>query len=388
MSLSEKFTLERNLFYAIIVAVVITLGFIVFLFIGQVTKSIKITSPIGGEEWATTQSYKITWKAKGVDKVGIVLFKGSQPKWIAKNITASLGSYDWKIYPGQEYGDDYWISVFEYPWQKGNTIDFSDGSLAVVFPELSTCETLSIQQGYPYVPSDMPNLRKVFITETRYNGNLGGLEGADAKCQAESQRLGFNGSYQAFIGGDTNAEMAVARLDSTARKSNGVFIEAVPSATLIRGNTCNRLLGKDFNDFKAKLSGLVIVDKEKLQDSFLQKLSSVWLGRMDDKSKQSCIPINAVENNLYIALAERYSSTSTCQNWTRDSKYVEGYPIRAGVVKPQFPNCYTPQGKFTDSVASAALSTGQTGGTDAVNSISAYIGKTCDTEQFLLCIEK
>lgn len=387
-SILEKFTIEKNLIYVLIFAVLVTFGFIFYLFFGQFTKNIQITAPLGGEEWETGQTYKITWKARNIDKVGIVLFKGEEPQWIAKDIHAGVGSYEWKIYPGQQYGSDYWIAIFEYPWKKGNRIAYSDGSFAIVFPERASCDGLSIQNEWPYVPSDLPNLRRVFITEAIYNGNLEGLEGADKKCQEEAQKQEFSGAWHAFIGGDSDQEIAVERIKKTPRKRDGIFVEAKSALTLIRGATCHRLLGKNLDGFLMKFSNLSVVNEEKFEDSFFQKLDEVWLGRFDEKSKKNCTSIAALIPNPYIPLAEKYSSTTSCQNWTRGEKSVQGYPVPPGQPKPSFPTCYTPEGKFTDAVASGGLATGLTGGGVGNNEFTPYQGKSCDSRQHLLCIEE
>jgi len=387
-SLSEKFTLEKNLVYILIFAVLAAFAFIFYLFFGQFTKSIKIISPTGGEEWQLAQTYKISWEAKRIGKVGIVLFKGQEPKWIAKNIPAGAGSYEWKIYPGQAYGDDYWIAVFEYPWQKGNRIAYSEGAFAVVYPELGSCDTLSIQNEWSYVPSDLPDSRQVFITEDTYKGNLEGLEGADRKCQEEAEKQGFFGTWYAFLGGDSPEELATERLKTTPRKTDGVFVEAKPAATLIRGATCHRLLGKDLNEFLAKFSGLLIINEEKFEDSFSQKLKEVWIGRLNEGSKENCISIALTLENPYKPLAEKYSFSSTCQNWTKEDIFVEGYPASSGQPNPPFGTCYTVAGKQTGAVALGGLAIGLTGGGVSTNAFTPYQGKSCDTAQRLICIEE
>jgi len=42
--------------------------------------------------------------------------------------------------------------------------------------------------------------KRAFLTKTTYNGNLGGLSGADAKCQAEAIAAGFQYQYKAWLG--------------------------------------------------------------------------------------------------------------------------------------------------------------------------------------------
>jgi hypothetical protein len=46
-----------------------------------------------------------------------------------------------------------------------------------------------------------PNL--MFTSSATYNGNLGGLAGADAKCQALAQAAGRRGTYRAYLGATT-----------------------------------------------------------------------------------------------------------------------------------------------------------------------------------------
>lgn len=386
-SIFEKFTLERNLIYISVAAILIVFGLIFYLFFGQLTKSIQILTPNGGEEWEIGQTYEITWEAKGLEKVGIVLFKGIEPKWIAKDVKADLGKYEWEIYPGQEYGDDYWIAVFEYPWQKGSKTDYSGGAFVIIYPELAGCDGLSIESEWSYLPSDLPNLRRVFITEESFTGNLDGLHGADQKCQEEAEKQGFDGKWQAFLGGDSDEDLAIERLKRTPRETGGIFVAATPAATLIRGATCHRLLGKNFDEFLEKFSDLVIINEEKLEKGFLEDMKNLWLGRLDENSKKNCTTIATVLSALYKPLAEKYSFTTTCQNWTQENKLVQGYPVLAGEPKPSFPTCYTLAGKSTDAAALGGLSSGLTG-KDKDAAFTLYQGKYCDTQQKLLCIEE
>lgn len=386
-TLLEKLTLERGLVYILIFAVLITFGFIFYIFFSQFTKSIEIQAPNGEEEWEIGQTYQVSWQARGIEKVGIVLFKGIEPKWIAKNIYGKLGKYEWKIYPGQEYGDDYWIAIFEYPWREDNKIDYSDGAFAIVYPELASCDGLSIENEWPYMPSDSPNLRRVFITQDDFTGNLGGLEGADKICQEEAEKQGFEGKWYAFLGGDSDEDLAVERLKRTPRSTDGVCIEAEPAATLIRGATCHRLLGKDLDEFLARLSDTLIINEEKLEKEFLENLKNIWLGRIDEKSKKNCTIIFAAASDPYKSLAEKYSFTTTCQDWTTAEMKVEGYPAPKGEAKPDFPTCYTPEGVFTDAVTLGGLASGLTG-KGADKTFTSYQGKYCSDSQKLLCIEE
>ena len=385
LSLPEKISLEKSLIYVLIVAVLIAFVFIFYLFFSYFTRDISVETPIGEEEWEIGKTYTIKWEANGIDKVGIVLFKGVEPKWIAKNVHAGQETYDWKIYPGQEFGDDYWIAVFEYPWKKGNQIAYSKGSFAITYPELASCDILSIEKEWPYVPSDLPDLRRVFITLGEYKGDLGGLDGADQICKKEAEEQGLEGVWHAFIGGEADDQMAVKRLEQTPRGKSGVYIEALPTATLIRGSTCHQLLGNNFSQFLNRFTDLSVVNSGKLSQEFLDSLSNVWLGRLNEKSKKNCSDIAAVIDNNQVAVAEKYTFTTTCQNWSIDERKIEGYSSLGD--SSAFPTCYTPEGQSTKAVILGGLSTGFDG--EGVNkTFTGYQGKYCDRSQRLVCIEE
>lgn len=45
--------------------------------------------------------------------------------------------------------------------------------------------------------------KRVFVTSTTYDGNLGGLAGADAKCQARANAATLGGTWKAILGDST-----------------------------------------------------------------------------------------------------------------------------------------------------------------------------------------
>jgi len=207
------------------------------------------------------------------------------------------------------------------------------------------------------------------------------------KEQTEADTQGFEGVWHAFIGGDSDEDSAVERLKRTYNGTGGVFISAEPSATIIRGATCHRLLAKDFEEFLTRLSDSVIINEEKFEQGFLQDMKNLWLGRINKESKKNCAGIAAALSDYYKSLVEKYSFTITCQNWTQGDKYVGGYPVPDGQPKPSFPACYTSAGQYTDAVALGALASGTTGkDKDAVFVFDQ--GKYCDNKQKLLCIEE
>ncbi len=70
--------------------------------------------------------------------------------------------------------------------------------------------------------------KRVFVTSESYSGNLGGLDGADAKCQARADAANLPGTYRAWVS------------DSTGSPSTRFTQSAIPyklvDGTLIAGN--------------------------------------------------------------------------------------------------------------------------------------------------------
>jgi len=385
-SILEKFGIEKLLVIIAIVAIVIVFGIVFYLFLGFSARNVELVQPLGRESWEIGQTYEIKWDAVGVERVGIVLFNGNEPNWIAENVPASKGVYEWKIPAGHEYGSNFWIAVFEYPWRSKNEISYSTGSFSITFPEAASCDFLSVQEEWPHLASDIPDVRKVFITKETFRGDLGGLEGANEKCELSAADQGYEGNWVAFIGGEAPENTAIKRLERTENGLNGIFIDAEPSSTLLRGANCHRLLGKNFNEFLAKLSDPKVVNEQRLSKTFLNGLESLWLGRIDDNSKRSCLFISS-SGYLNVDSTEKYSYTVSCQDWTYEGKLVGGYDRFSGL-DDSFPSCYTPTGEFVYATGSGGLSSSLE---DEKEENSYYIvdaGKYCSTKQHLLCIEE
>ncbi len=380
MSLFRRITAEKGLFWVIIIALFLVIALVIYLFIIFGIKNIEVISPNGEEEWEIGQKYEITWQSRGVDKVGIVLFnKKGEAEWIAEGVNARSGKYEFEVYKGHEFGYGFWVSVFEYPWVEDGEVDYSDNAFAITYPELSGCDVLSVDSEWPFLPDDYPNVRKVFITKNLYNGNLGGLEGADQKCRQEAKDLGYDGNWSAFIGSDDKT--ATTKLAETEKGVNGIFVEAEESAVLIRGATCHRLLGKSFSEFLNKFKQPLIIAEDKINSDFLNKMSDVWLGRINNNSPKNCIVSNSSKNYL----PEKYSFTVTCQNWTRQEQFAQGYPPSTGSLS-SFPGCYTPSGVLTNAVSLGGLKSGLLGyGQSGIFTLSD--GSYCNRQNYLMCIQ-
>ncbi|MFA6753997.1 MAG: hypothetical protein WCZ99_03220 [Candidatus Paceibacterota bacterium] len=376
----------------IFIIILVGLGaLLLFVFLsGSGIKQLELIYPVSGEEMFIGETYEIVWKARNIEKVGIVLFMGEEPKWIAKELDGREGKYNWKIQPGQKYGDNYWIAVFEYPYREENLIDYSKGPFSIVFADIDSCDSLSVSEDRPYVPISYPGIRRVFVTNGSYDGDLKGFSGADEICQKEAEDLGFEGSWTAFIGGDRDIDTAVERLSRTPKGTSGVFVEATPEGELGRGDTCHRLLSNDFNGF---LSFFDIESdvKEKVSEDFFTKFSNIWTGRIRTADRVNCIEITFPRGRT---AQDNYSFTVSCQGWTTVSRLLaENLQVRATVIDDipssdntimpslDIPTCYTSQGLPIDARGIGGLST------EEEEDFLKITGKGCAEKKRILCIE-
>ena len=53
--------------------------------------------------------------------------------------------------------------------------------------------------GNLYISTTFPGIKRVFVTSTSYNGNLGGASGADSKCQTAANNGNLGGTWKAFV---------------------------------------------------------------------------------------------------------------------------------------------------------------------------------------------
>lgn len=78
----------------------------------------------------------------------------------------------------------------------------------------------------------------VFVTSDGFDGDLGGLAGADAKCRAAAERVSLPGSFKAFLSdGTSNAATRLGRPAGAYRRTDGVVVatsaDALFSGTLL-----------------------------------------------------------------------------------------------------------------------------------------------------------
>jgi len=394
----------------------------------SVKKELELIFPNGGEVLRAGNTYTITWKARKIDKVDILLVKEEngtkKSKVIVKDFPAKEKKYKWQIFAFEETGDRYKISIFESPWKEGNKIDYSDNYFSIIGPKFVSCEQLTIRENWPFIPNDYPKLKRVFITKYDYNGNLGGLEGADKICQSEAKMRGLDGNWKAFLGDDNISAIERLNLDGifvSADAEEGLPQEKIPAYfwesfkdylekisrsnedlkkslesayktlsehfskfyqkwnTLQENKGCLRLLGSDFQQFYKKLFSPYLIIKDSPEGRFLGDFfgQEIWLGRVFPEDKRNCITIFSPDGKISPSLV---SFTPTCQNWTTDKSEVsvEG--------EKTIPRCYVGPGAGFDAMGIGGMARQVREKED--KTMSEIMGRRCNEYLKLLCVEQ
>ncbi len=109
----------------------------------------------------------------------------------------------------------------------GDDCDDSDPDVFQDAPEL--CDGIDNQCvgdiGYSVIDEDCPYV--VFVTEGEYNGNLGGVAGADDICQAEAEAAGLPHSFRAWLATTPNNGPAIDWIASDCPgyvRPDGIYI--------------------------------------------------------------------------------------------------------------------------------------------------------------------
>jgi hypothetical protein len=78
-------------------------------------------------------------------------------------------------------------------------------------PDTIVCRLLK-RQLKVHQCTEPPPVKRVFVTSTFYSGNLGGLAGADQKCQDRADAAGLSGTYKAWLSAAGPGNSAAERL--------------------------------------------------------------------------------------------------------------------------------------------------------------------------------
>ena len=86
-------------------------------------------------------------------------------------------------------------------------------------PTISYTPTITFTPTLTFTPAP----KRIFVTSTNYQGNLGGLSGADAICNARAAAATLGGTWVAFL--DTSTTTAVSRIPyATWIRMDGVTV--------------------------------------------------------------------------------------------------------------------------------------------------------------------
>jgi len=132
------------------------------------TKFITVTSPNGGEKWVVGNTYDITWRSSGIEKVNIYLEDTSvmatipcapgekcAPPYlestIATGIPASSGKYSWTIPSNQTPKSTYRIRIADTNYSTTRIYDDSDSDFSIVSPTEKSITVTSPNGGEKWV---------------------------------------------------------------------------------------------------------------------------------------------------------------------------------------------------------------------------------------------
>lgn len=145
------------------------------------------------------------------------------------------------------------------------------------------------------LPTGIPGIKyKVFVSSQKYNGNLGGLAGADAKCQALATAAGLTGTYKAWL--------SSANVDAISRIFDGEY--SLVDGTVVANNRADLLDGSLWS----------AINKTELNTT---STSNVWTGTKANGLKELGFVCNdwiTISSNGKSGLANKFDTT-----WTDNS---------------------------------------------------------------------
>lgn len=239
-----------------------------------VSPQITITYPADESVWWPKAA--ILFRATATDNVGIA----KVDFYINGNLTCTDTTID-------QYG---YTCSWYFPNQRNSTsvVEAKAYDLAGNFSS-STIKVYT-SSATP-TPASRPLLSKrVFVTSTKYTGNLGGLSGADAKCQTKADRVKLGGIWKSWLS-DSNTSVST-RLNH----SENPYVRL--DNKIVANNWSDLTDGELVNGINIDESGKVIVNN---------MYTGAWTG-------------TSASGNI---------QTPNCADWTDRSTRLQG--VRGGV---------------------------------------------------------
>jgi len=123
--------------------------------------------------------------------------------------------------------------------------------------------------------------KQVFITSTLYNGNLGGLSGADAKCQTQAIAANLSGTWKAWLSDNTTS--------ATSRLSHSNLPYAMVNGTIIANNWTDLTDG-------TLASSLIIDENGSMHGNYVWTGTNEF-GAINDPNISKCSDWTALSND-------------------------------------------------------------------------------------------
>ncbi|MBN9163842.1 MAG: hypothetical protein J0I07_22935 [Myxococcales bacterium] len=253
-----------------------------------------------------TNKYKVRVQVTGLTGTGLVLQNNGGNDLVVDSsdtysFTTSISS-----------GAPYLVTVKTLPSPHAEVCQVSSGAGTVVAADVDVLVTCNRRY-------------RVFVTSTSYDGNLGGLSGADAKCQVHADAAGLSGTFKAWLS------------DATGSPSTRFTRSADPYA---------------------------LVDGTVIADDYAELTSGSLQHPIDKTETGGAPPVQPVFGRAVVWTGTSESGnvywlTHTCSNWTS--------------------SVYDPQGNIVAILGETNETTGWS---------FAYGGTYCDRMNALFCFEQ
>lgn len=123
-------------------------------------------------------------------------------------------------------------------------------------------------------PTPSASVTRVFVTSTTYNGNLGGLAGADAKCQARASAANLGGIWKAWLSDSvTSAASRLNHSNNPYKRLDGKIV-ANNWVDLTDGNLVNPIRVNEYGVEKETSSNLQVWTNTKVDGSIIDTLNT------------------------------------------------------------------------------------------------------------------
>jgi Protein of unknown function (DUF1554) len=134
-----------------------------------------------------TNKYRTRVKVTGLSGTGLVLQNNGGDDLVVN--ASGTHDFDTRVTSGHPYA----VTLKTLPTPSGERCDITSTASGIVVDEDVDVSVTCDRRNW------------VFVTSARYSGNLGGLAGADAKCQERAAAAGLSGTFKAWLSDTTGS---------------------------------------------------------------------------------------------------------------------------------------------------------------------------------------